>query len=177
MKAIWEGLSSRDTWNMQPVSVDFKGLMSSLTRTQTAEVMGNALPSVNLAVLGSNYVNLSLPLGYHFTAVDASIGSSPENNNISFRFVGGVTDITRRSRRASLLANILEKAGFKVKMNGDLVIARAINLTGKQMMDQLLLIGKLIGFARQLDVLMKNDEDVDYYFQKFQQQSEGPAKR
>ncbi|MBW2096036.1 MAG: hypothetical protein JRI80_14220 [Deltaproteobacteria bacterium] len=177
MKALWQGLSSPNVWDTEPIPVDFKGLMSSLTRTQTAEVMGNALPSVNLAVLGSNYVNLSLPLGYHFTAVDASIGSSPENNNISFRFVGGVTDINRRSRRASLLANILEKAGFKVKMNGDLVIARAINLTGKQMMDQLLLIGKLIGFARQLDVLMKNDEDVDYYFQKFQQQSEGPAKR
>ncbi len=177
MKALWQGLSSPDTWNTEPIPVDFKGLMSSLTRTQRSEVLGNALPSVNLAVLGSNYVNLSLPLGYHFTAVDAAIGSSPENNNISFRFVGGVTDITRRSRRAGLLANILEKAGFKVKTNGDLVIARAINLSEEQMVNQLLLIGKLIGFARQLDVLLKNDEDVDYYFQKFREQSEKPVER
>jgi pyruvate,water dikinase len=175
MKALWQGLSSPNVWNTEPIPVDFKGLMSSLTRTQSSELLGNALPSVNLAVLGSNYVNLSLPLGYHFTAVDAAIGSSPENNNISFRFVGGVTDITRRSRRATLLANILEKAGFKVKMNGDLVIARAINLSEEQMMHQLLLIGKLIGFARQLDVLMKNDEDVAYYFQKFREQLEKPV--
>jgi pyruvate,water dikinase len=175
MKALWQGLSSPNAWSTEPIPVDFKGLMSSLTRTQSAETLGNALPSVNLAVLGSNYLNLSLPLGYHFTAVDASIGSSPENNNISFRFVGGVTDITRRSRRASLLANIMEKAGFKVRVNGDLVIARAINLSEKQMLDQLLLIGKLIGFARQLDVLMKNDEDIDYYFQKFREQLKKPV--
>jgi pyruvate, water dikinase len=177
MKAIWQGLSSPDSWNTEPIPVDLKGLMSSLTRTQSAEVLGNAVPSVNLAVLGSNYVNLSLPLGYHFTAVDAAIGSSPENNTISFRFVGGVTDITRRSRRAILLATILEKAGFKIKMNGDLVIARAINLSEALMMDQLLLIGKLIGFARQLDVLLKNDEDVDYYVQKFWDQAEKPVAR
>jgi pyruvate, water dikinase len=177
MKAIWQGLSSPNAWSTEPIPVDFKGLMSSLTRTQRAEVLGNALPSVNLAVLGSNYVNLSLPLGYHFTAVDAAIGSSPENNNISFRFVGGVTDITRRSRRATLLANILEEAGFKVKMNGDLVIARAINLSEEQMMNQLVLIGKLIGFARQLDVLLKNDEDVGYYFQKFREQSAKPVEK
>jgi len=170
MKTLWEGLSSPNAWSTEPIPVDFKGLMSSLTRTQSAELMGNALPSVNLAVLGSNYVNLSLPLGYHFTAVDAAIGSSPENNTISFRFVGGVTDITRRSRRASLLGQIMEKAGFKVRMNGDLVIARAINLSEKQMMEQLFLIGRLIGFARQLDVLMKNDEDVDYYLKKFREQ-------
>ena len=177
MKALWKGLSSPDSWNTEPIPVDLKGLMSSLTRTQSAEMLGNALPSINLAVLGSNYLNLSLPLGYHFTAVDAAIGSSPENNTISFRFVGGVTDITRRSRRAALLATILEKAGFKVQMNGDLVIARAINLSEELMMDQLFLLGKLIGFARQLDVLLKNDEDVGYYFQKFREQAEKPAER
>ena len=167
MKLLWEGLSSPNVWNTDPIPVDFKGLMSSLTRTRSAEVMGNALPSVNLAVIGANYLNLSLPLGYHFTAVEASIGSSPENNSISFRFVGGVTDITRRSRRASLLKNILERGGFRVEMNGDLVIARSSNLTEGQMRIQLHLIGKLIGFARQLDVLLKHDKDIDYYLQKF----------
>jgi len=167
MKALWQGMSSPRTWSTEPVSVDFKGLMSSLTRTQTAVVMGDNLPGVNLAVVGSNYVNLCLPLGYHLTAVDAGIGPSPRNNYIFFRFVGGATDITRRSRRASLLMSILERDDFKVEINGDLVIARITDLSKEEVGRHLFLVGKLIGFARQLDVLMKNDADINYYMEKF----------
>ncbi|MBW1998694.1 MAG: hypothetical protein JRJ29_12105 [Deltaproteobacteria bacterium] len=167
MKAIWEGLSSRDTWNMQPVSVDFKGLMSSLTRTQSEEVMGNNLPNVNIGVIGHNYVHLSLPLGYHFTAVESAIAASPEGCFISFRFAGGVTDIVRRSRRAVFLANILETLDFKVETKGDLVVARAVQLTEEQTLKNLRIIGKLIGFTRQLDVLLKAEEDIGHYVKEF----------
>ena len=167
MKAIWAGLSAPETWNTEPIPVDFRGLMSSLTRTRSSEVMGNNLPGVNLGVIGGDYANLSLPLGYHFTVVEAGVGSQPEKNYISFRFAGGVTDITRRSRRAALLRVILEKANFKVNVNGDLVNARAIDLTENQISDNLYLIGRLIGFTRQLDVLLKNDADIDRYLTKF----------
>jgi pyruvate,water dikinase len=173
MKALWEGLSSPKAWSTDPIPVDFKGFMSSLTRPQGAEASGTTLPGVNLAVIGSNYVNLSLPLGYHFTAVEAGIGPLPRNNYIFFRFVGGVTDITRRSRRAILLMTILEEIGFKVKVNGDLVIARAIDITEEQMSDYLRLTGRLIGFTRQLDVLLKNDSDIDSYLEKLMSQLKG----
>jgi pyruvate,water dikinase len=102
--------------------------------------------------------------------VEASTGPLPRNNYIFFRFVGGVTDITRRSRRAILLMTILEEVGFKVKVNGDLVIARAIDLTEEQMSNYLRLIGRLIGFTRQLDVLLKNDRDIDSYLEKLMSQ-------
>ena len=174
MKALWQGLSSPKAWSTDPIPVDFQGFMSSLTRPQGAEASGINLPGVNLAVIGSNYVNLSLPLGYHFTAVEAGMGPLPRNNYIFFRFVGGVTDITRRSRRAILLMTILEDVGFKVKVNGDLVIARAIDLTEEQMSEYLRLIGRLIGFTRQLDVLLKNDSDIDAYLDKIMSQLKGP---
>ncbi|MBW2007105.1 MAG: hypothetical protein JRJ16_03520 [Deltaproteobacteria bacterium] len=167
MTALWQGLNSPDVWSTDPVPVDFKGLMSSLTRTSSPEVTGNRLPGVNLAVIGRDYLNLSLPLGYHFTALEASAGSSHENNYISFRFAGGVTDITRRSRRANLLMKILSKAGFKVQVNGDLVIARGVQLTREEIRARLYLLGRLIGFARQLDVLLKSDKDADAYFERF----------
>ncbi len=176
MQTIWAGLSSPGTWNMDPISLDFKGMMSSVTRTQSSEVLGNNLPGVNLGVIGADYVNLSLPLGYHFTVVEAAVGPKPQSNYISFRFAGGVTDITRRSRRAALLQTILEKAGFKVKVNGDLVNARAIDLTDKQISRNLYLIGRLIGFTRQLDVLLKTDADIERYLEKFINQA-GPAEK
>ncbi len=172
MKAIWEGLSAPDVWNVNPVTVDFRGFMSSITRTQSEKGLAHSQPRINLGVIGGNYVYLSLPLGYHFTAVEAGIGDKTENNYISFRFSGGVTDITRRSRRAKLLASILEKSGFKVNVSRDLVNARAIDLTSDQIIASLQLIGRLIGFTRQLDVLLKSDTDIDEYFDRFMKQAE-----
>jgi len=170
MKILWQGLSSPNAWSKDPVPVDFKGLMSSMTRTRTTEVMGNSTPAENLAVIGAEYVNLNLPLGYHFTAVEASVGPARRNNHIFFRFVGGVTDLTRRSRRAAMLMSILEQTGFKVEVNGDLVIARATELTKDQMEAYLFIIGRLIGFARQLDVLLKDDRDIGFYVERFMSQ-------
>ena len=167
MKALWEGMASPEVWSTNPISADFKGLMSSLTRTQSTAVTGQGLSGLNVAVLGANYLNLSLRVGYHFTVVDANLGPQYEKNNIFFRFIGGATDISRRSRRAVLLMSILEKIGFKVEGKGDLVIARATDSTLEQSKDYLYLLGRLIGFARQLDILMTDDSAVDLYFQRF----------
>jgi pyruvate,water dikinase len=167
MKALWAGMDSPDTWNTDPIAPDFKGLMSGVIRTQTESVAGQTLAGLNVAVLGENYLNLTLRVGYHFTVVDAYFGSNPEKNSILFRFVGGATDITRRSRRAALLLSILENIGFKVEGSGDLVIARAVNSSSEQMKNYLFLIGKLIGFVRQLDILMKDDTTVKLYFNRF----------
>jgi pyruvate,water dikinase len=167
MRAIWQGLTSPNVWNMEPIPVDFQGLMSSVTRTRSTDVLGDTLPGVNLAILAANYVNLSLPLGYHLTVIEAGSRPRPERNFISFRFVGGVTDIIRRSRRARMLEEILERAGFKVSVNGDLVVARAIDLTNEQLTDGLHLMGRLIGFTRQLDVLLKSDTDIAYFAERF----------
>ncbi len=167
MKALWQGMDSPEVWSTKPISADFKGLMSSLTRTQAAAVSGNPLAGLNVAVLGGTYLNLSLRVGYHFTVVDASLGPELETNSVFFRFIGGATDISRRSRRAALLMSILEKIGFKVEGKGDLVIARAICSKMEQAKNYLYLVGRLIGFARQLDILMTNDSAVDLYYQRF----------
>jgi pyruvate,water dikinase len=167
MKALWQGMASPDVWSTNPISADFKGLMSSLTRTQSAAASGNPLAGMNVAVLGAAYLNLSLRVGYHFTVVDASLGPQLEKNSVFFRFIGGATDITRRSRRAALLMTILEKIGFKVEGKGDLVIARATSPKVERSKNHLYMIGRLIGFARQLDILMTDDASVGIYFERF----------
>ncbi len=171
MLALWRGLTSPRAWNTDPIPVDFKGLMASLTRTRAAQVDG-AAAGMNLAVVGSNYLNLSLRVGYHFTVVDAYLGPLPNYNYIYFRFVGGVTDMTRRSRRAALLSAILEESSFKVEIKGDLVVARVKKMSQERTEDLLVLLGRLIGFARQLDVLMKDDAAIDLYFGQFMGQQQ-----
>ena len=167
MLALWSGMASPDAWNTDPVAVDFKGLISSLTRTQTTAVTGDVLTGLNVAVIGANYLNLTLRVGYHFTVVDASLWPTSEKNNIFLRFIGGATDITRRSRRAALLSSILEEFGFKVETKGDLVIARSVKGSEAQTHAHLAIVGLLIGFLRQLDILMKDDGSVEHYFNRF----------
>ena len=167
MLALWAGMDSPDVWNTDPIAADFKGLISSVTRTQAMAQAGQILTGLNVAVLGANYLNLTLRVGYHFTVVDAGLWPSSENNSIFFRFIGGATDITRRSRRAALLGSILEEVGFKVDQAGDLVIARAVNCTEERTRDHLFIIGRLIGFLRQLDILMRDDAAVDHFFKRF----------
>jgi len=75
------------------------------------------------------------------------------------------------------LMNIVERVDFKVNISGDLVIARAIDLTEDQIRKNLNLIGRLIGFTRQLDVLLKNDTDVERYMEKFMVHTRGSNKK
>ena len=111
-------------------------------------------------MISENYMNLHLRLGYHFNLVDARMEAEAPRNHIYFRFVGGVTDLTRRSRRALLLDKILSQFHFKVDTKGDLVVAKVLHLPREDMEQRLKLLGRLIGFTRQLDIQLRSDDDV-----------------
>ncbi|MBI5248603.1 MAG: hypothetical protein HY912_03840 [Desulfomonile tiedjei] len=167
LKAVWTGLSLRDVWSTEPVDVDFKGLMSSLTRHWDA-TGGGAVPSgFNLAVINKIYMNLHLRLGYHFNLIDARMDDEPQHNHIYFRFVGGVTDITRRSRRAQVLAQILTAYQFHAVTKGDLVVARLLHLPKEEIGQRLQVLGALIGFTRQLDIQLRSDQDIARFIDEF----------
>jgi pyruvate,water dikinase len=158
LKAFWAGVSRPETWRTEPVALDFKSLMSSLTRNWDAD--GSALAGFNLAVINETYMNLHLRLGYHFNLVDARMEDEGNQNHIYFRFVGGVTDFTRRSRRAQLLADILSHYHFKVTVKGDLVVGRILHLPKEEIQRRLYALGTLVGFSRQLDVQLHDDQDI-----------------
>jgi pyruvate, water dikinase len=171
LRALWEVLNRPGVWSTEPIPVDFQGMMSSLTRTMTESPGMATGTGIDLAVISGSYLNLHLRLGYHFNLVDARMEDDPVHNHIYFRFLGGVTDITRRSRRAQLLARILSRCHFKVDVKGDLVIARVLHLTADEIEARLKMLGRLIGFTRQLDVQLRSDEDVDRFENTFFPQS------
>ncbi len=127
LKALLEGLSRPGTWETEPVSVDFKGMMASLTTTWDP-TRGPSLFGFNLAVVNDLYMNLHLRLGYHLNIIDARMEDVDNQNHIYFRFMGGIADLTRRSRRAQLLAEILENYHFKVRTQGDVVVGRILHV-------------------------------------------------
>ncbi len=178
LKALWTGISHPESWDTEPVSIDFKGLMSSLGRNWDVGRGGLTQVGVNLAVVSRTYMNLHLHLGYHFNLIDARMDEDPHYNHIYFRFLGGAADLVRRSRRAQLLARIMSTYDFNVSIKGDVVIARLLHFPKEEIHRRLTMLGALIGFTRQLDVQLRSDRDisqfVDTFFnrhQKFREES------
>jgi len=115
----------------------------------------------NVAIVSADYLNLNLRVGYHFNVVDCYLGANPEDSYIFFRFVGGVTDVMRRKRRARMLATILSQQGFKTDLSGELIVGRLQGVPPPICEEQLRMVGRLIGFSRQLDILLRDDRTVD----------------
>ena len=159
--ALLEGLSTEGVWATGPANMDLNGFMSSMTRSQALTDQPAVRPHLNVAVVSKDYLNLTLRLGYHFSIVDTFLSEARSDNYIYFRFVGGVTEPTRRNRRAVLLRRILEAQDFVVEGAGDLVIGRIKKVPAETMIDRLRMVGRLIGFTRQLDILLREDALID----------------
>jgi pyruvate,water dikinase len=174
MKAFLKGLSVPGAWDTEPMSVDFGSFMSSLTRTFSSSMATPKYVGQNLAVLSKEYVNINLRLGYHFNMITAYISENSNDNYAYFRFLGGVTDISRRSRRAKLLGEILAKSDFRIDVRGDLVIGRIKKLDLKMMEEKMRILGLLVAFTRQLDVKMSHEEEIEKLKDVFQNLKNDP---
>jgi pyruvate,water dikinase len=158
LAALLGGITAPGVWDTRPAGMDVKAIMSSLTRSDAVSGFGTAEVRCNLAIVSARYMNLSLFLGYHFNVIDCYLGDRPEDSYILFRFAGGVSELARRARRAELLEQILTRQGFAVERAGDLVIARLNGIPAGTMERRLQMTGHLIGYTRQLDVLLRNDD-------------------
>jgi pyruvate,water dikinase len=155
---LLEALTAPGVWGTLPTNMDLTAFMSSVTRSNDLADPGTMAVRRNLAIVSGNHMNLSLYLGYHFNIIDCYVGDSPEDSYMFFRFAGGASEMTRRSRRADLLDRILSRYGFAVERTGDLVLARLHGVSPPGMKLRLQMTGRLIGFTRQLDILLRNED-------------------
>lgn len=167
LRELLAGLTDSGMWDTDPVPVDMGSFMSSLTRTLGMGGPGEEKLGRNLAVVSHEYMNLNLHLGYHFILIDAYVGEVANDNTLYFRFLGGVTDIARRARRARCIGNILERADFRVEIHGDLVVGRIKKVDKDAMRAKLRLLGGLVGFTRQLDVRLSREDDAHCFAEEF----------
>ncbi len=165
-RAILQGMLFPGAWHQETMPVSFRDMMHSMMTTPQDTLSGQ-YTGHNIAIISETYVNLCFRFGYHFNIIDAFCHDVERDNHIYFRFLGGATDIAKRSRRATLIATILEAFDFSVKTRGDLVIARTGNLVQSEMERTLDILGRLIGFTRQLDVQMTDDQAVARYAEAF----------
>ena len=169
LRLLLEGLLAPGVWATSPADMDLDGFMASATRGDAMTTPGNGAVTRNVAIVSSDYLNLNLKVGYHFNVVDCYLGEGPETARILFRFIGGVTDLVRRTRRARLLAAILRRYDFETYQQGELIVGRLEGMTRSVVEDRLRIVGCLIGFSRQLDILLRDDAIVETLVDRFMQ--------
>jgi len=168
LHAFVEGVTLEGVWESTPVPVDFSSFMSSMTRTFSGDAGSPHRMGKNLAVISDHYLHLSLRLGYHFTLIDCYESEDGSANSVQFRFAGGVTGVTRRSRRARFLSEVLGNFDFSVTLKDDLVVARAKGGVARDLNGLLRILGILVAYTRQLDVAMVNDAQIYEHCQEFE---------
>ncbi|HYA31119.1 MAG TPA: PEP-utilizing enzyme, partial [Thermodesulfovibrionales bacterium] len=166
-RAILRGMTHPGVWRSEAVSLRVNDFISSMIRMSDIVAEGRAYANYNLAVVSAEYVNLSLRFGYHFTTLDCYCSGNTRDNHIYFRFIGGATDIVKRSRRVSFIVAVLKEYGFNLRTKGDLVIARLANLRQEEIEGILDYMGRLIAYTRQLDAVMHDDSAVERYARDF----------
>ena len=93
--------------------------------------------------------------------VDAYCGKTLSKNYVNFEFKGGAADATRRNRRVVAISRILEKQDFAVEVTGDRAVARFQKYECEDILVRLNMLGRLLIFTRQMDMLMNSDRDID----------------
>ena len=165
MRALWRGISYPNITWAGPVPVDVGGFLHVLG--QSAINPPQNFWDKTYAIVAANYVNYACRLGYHFQSVDSYVGDVPENNYINFTFKGGAADDIRRVRRIRLIATVLERLGFDMEIFGDVIRARFRRRPEAEMEERLDLVGRLMAYVRQMDMLMKDDNISQVLAERF----------
>jgi pyruvate,water dikinase len=165
MRALWQGISYPGITWAGPVPVDVGGFLHVLG--QSAINPPEKFWDKTYAIVAANYVNYACRLGYHFQSVDSYIGDAPSDNYINFTFKGGAADDIRRIRRIRLIATVLERLGFNMEIFGDVIRARFRRHPAPEMEDRLNLVGRLMAYVRQMDMLMKDDNISQVLAERF----------
>jgi pyruvate,water dikinase len=175
MLALWQGITAVP-WEGPP-PVDTRGFMSivmgAATDPNLATAGGTIFGNQNYFMISRDFCNLTSRLGFHFSTVEALVGDEPFANYIRFAFKGGAADYPRRVLRARFVGDILERYHFKVDVKEDALFARLEGEAKDYMLSRLRLLGYVTIHTRQLDMIMLNEADVEYYQEKIINDLEG----
>ncbi|MBA3036376.1 MAG: hypothetical protein FP814_07775 [Desulfobacterium sp.] len=167
-KALLNGILHEDFHQTQLRPIEFKGFMSvmreqMLSPPSVVERFGDR----SYALISDKYLNFSSRVGYHYSILDTYCSQTVNMNYITFSFKGGAADDTRKNRRVRAIALILQASDFAVEVTGDKVDARYQKHEKTLIEQKLDMLGRLLQFTRQMDMLMTNEASVDALSKNF----------
>ncbi len=167
MRAVINGMTHPGLWRSDAVPLRVRDFMTSMLRATDIVNDGAPRATASVAVVSRDYANLNLKFGYHFIILDCYCSDTIRNNHLYFRFAGGATDMTKRSRRLRFMEIVLKDRGFLVRLKGDMLIARLAGIGREEMETQLEVLGRLISYTRQLDAVLQDDDMAELYAGNF----------
>jgi pyruvate,water dikinase len=167
LRAVIRGMIHPGLWRSEAVPLRARDFLTSMLRATDIVADGAPRSTASVAVITREYVNLNLKFGYHFIILDCYCGDIARNNHLYFRFAGGATDMTKRSRRLQFLESVLNNRGFLITLKGDMLIARLAAVGRDEMEAQLEVLGRLISYTRQLDAVLQDDDMMVRYAENF----------
>jgi pyruvate, water dikinase len=168
MLALWQGINAVK-WEGPP-PLDARGFMAVVAQSASQPQLEAAGPgfnaNLNYFMISRNFCHLSSRFGFHFSTVEALVGEDQHENFVRFVFKGGGADFSRRLGRSRLVQETLERYHFKVDIKGDSVFARLEDEPMGYMLERLRILGYISVHTRQLDMVMLDQGQVEYYSQK-----------
>jgi pyruvate,water dikinase len=170
LQALLRGMVREDVRAREPRPIQLSGLMSVMReQLLAAPNVEERFGDRSYAIVSDKYLNFSSRVGYHYSVLDAYCGATVNKNYITFSFKGGAADDVRRNRRVRAIAIALMGLDFAVEVKGDRVDARLQKFDSSIIREKLDLIGRLLIFTRQLDMLMTSETSVEAVAQNFLQ--------
>jgi pyruvate,water dikinase len=160
--ALLRGMLDEKLRSREPKPVDLQGFFSVMSRQMLSPPNGEGerFGDKSYAIVSDKYLNFSSRVGYHYSVLDVYCGHTISKNYINFQFKGGAADDVRRNRRARLIQRILSSLDFSVEVQGDRAAARFGKAECPQIQQRLELLGRILQFTRQMDMLMQNEASV-----------------
>jgi len=167
-QSLWQGISHPEVNWAGRTSVSISGFISVMSASMhDPRASIRRLGEYNYIIVAPDYLNLNARLAYHFAMIDSLVSDTPEYNYVNFRFRGGGAQADRRNLRSRFLSEVLLISNFRVDRRGDLVTAWMRRYTREASEEGLTLLGKLMGCARQLDMLMNNEKTMHHFVERF----------
>lgn len=168
--AVWEGMVSH-AWQGPP-GADARGLFSIMmesTMNRDLDLTGpSSFALKNYALVSGNFCSLNCRFGYHYSVLQTLCQEQDRENYIRFGFKGGAADMSRKQLRLRLMSQVMEEIGFQIKTTEDSLRASFEGGSRPETLKRLKTLGYLIVHTRQMDMVMNNKEQFDYYQHKMQ---------
>lgn len=165
LTALWQGVSYPGINWSQSIGFSFANLGQLMT-TPESESM-KVVETVSYALVAEDYMNLSIKFGYHYANIEALCTDRVSQNLVNFQFSGGAGGYLGRSLRVLLLAEILEKLDFETDIQGDFLGASLKGFDCESIQEKLDQVGRLLACSRLLDMVLKNEADVQRLAARF----------
>jgi pyruvate,water dikinase len=165
LQTLWRGLSHAGINWQERSAFDWKSYDAVALAGGVSTKHDEALSS--FALISGQYLNVNIRFGYHFSLLDCFCSANSEENYILLRFAGGGGSERGKDLRLELLTQILNRLNFNCERTGELLDARLMKYGMQDTMARLELVGRLLGASRQLDMVLRAEEDITWMAEDF----------